>query len=86
MQVLWVNESITKKNTVQVDNEVDLSVYLQGRYIPLVGVQRIEGVPVFADTNNNNSKRSYVAYSLAEGEIHGIYNMYIDGAPLIYCR
>ena len=69
---------------VQVDNEVDLSVYLQGRYIPVVyGVQRIAGVPVFADTKNNNSKEVYVAYSIAEGEIHGIYNMYIDGAPLI---
>ena len=69
---------------VQVDNEVDLSVYLQGRYIPVVyGVQRIAGVPIFADTLNNNSKVVYVAYTLAEGEIHGIYNMYIDGAPLI---
>ena len=69
---------------VQVDNEVDLSVYLQGRYIPIVyGVQRIAGVPIFADTLNNNSKVVYVAYTLAEGEIHGIYNMYIDGAPLI---
>ena len=69
---------------VQVDNEVDLSVYLQGRYIPIVyGVQRIAGVPIFADTLNNNSKVVYVAYTLAEGEIHGVYNMYIDGAPLI---
>ena len=69
---------------VQVDNEVDLSVYLQGRYIPIVyGVQRIAGVPIFADTLNNNSKVVYVAYTLSEGEIHGIYNMYIDGAPLI---
>ena len=69
---------------VQVDNEVDLSVYLQGRHIPVAyGVQRIEGVPVFADTLNNDSKVVYVAYTLAEGEIHGIYNLYIDGAPLI---
>jgi len=69
---------------VQVDNEVDLSVYLQGSYLPVVyGVQRINGIPVFADTKSNNSKEVYVVYSLAEGQIHGIYNMYIDGAPLI---
>ena len=69
---------------VQVDNEVDLSIYLQGSYLPVVyGVQRINGIPIFADTKSNNSKEVYVVYSLAEGQIHGIYNMYIDGAPLI---
>jgi len=68
----------------EVDNEIDLSVFLQGRYIPVVyGVQRVEGVPVFADTKSDNSKEVYVAYTIAEGEIHGLYNMYIDGAPLI---
>ena len=69
---------------VQVDNEVDLSVYLTGKYLPVVyGVQRVPGVPIFADTLANDSKQVYVAYTLAEGENHGIYNMYIDGAPLI---
>ena len=69
---------------VEVDNEVDLSVYLQGRYIPVVyGVQRVEGVPIFADTLNSNSKEVYVAYTISEGEIHGLYNLYIEGAPLI---
>ena len=69
---------------VQVDNEVDLSVHLQGRHLPvLYGVQRINGIPVFADTKSNNSKEVYVVYALAEGQVHGIYNMYIDGAPLI---
>ena len=69
---------------VQVDNEVDLSVHLQGKHLPvLYGVQRINGIPVFADTKLNNSKEVYVVYALAEGQVHGIYNMYIDGAPLI---
>ena len=69
---------------VQVDNEVDLSVHLQGRHLPvLYGVQRINGIPIFADTKSNNSKEVYVVYALAEGQVHGIYNMYIDGAPLI---
>ena len=68
----------------QVDNEVDLSIYLQGKYLPVVyGVQRVNGVPVFADTLNTNSKEVYVVYAISEGENHGIYNLYIDGAPLI---
>jgi len=68
----------------QVDNEVDLSVFLQGKYLPVVyGVQRVNGIPVFADTKSNNSKEIYVVYAISEGENHGIYNLYIDGAPLI---
>ena len=69
---------------VQVDNEVDLSVHLQGSYLPVVyGVHRINGIPVFADTKNDNSKEVYVVYALAEGKVHGLYNAYIDGSPLI---
>ena len=69
---------------VQVDNEVDLSVHLQGKHLPvLYGVQRINGIPIFADTKSDNSKEVYVVYAIAEGKVHGLYNMYIDGAPLI---
>jgi len=68
----------------QVDNEVDLSVFLQGKYLPVVyGVQRVNGIPIFADTKSNNSKEVYVVYAISEGENHGIYNLYIDGAPLV---
>jgi len=69
---------------VQVDNEVDLSVFLQGKYLPVVyGVQRVNGIPIFADTKSNNSKEVYVVYAISEGENHGIYNLYIDGSPLV---
>ena len=69
---------------VQVDNEVDLSVHLQGRYLPVVyGVHRINGIPIFADTKNDNSKEVYVVYAIAEGKVHGLYNAFIDGSPLI---
>jgi len=68
----------------EIDNEVDLTIGLQGKYLPVVyGVQRIPGIPVFADTDNNDSKIVYVADALCEGEIHGLYNLYIDGVPLI---
>ncbi len=68
----------------EIDNEVDLTIGLQGKYLPVVyGVQRIPGIPVFADTANNDSKKVFVADALCEGEIHGLYNMYIDGVPLV---
>ena len=74
----------TVEEKYQVDNEVDLSVNLQGKHLPIVyGVQRINGIPIFADTDKNDSKKVYVAYAISEGEIHGIYNIYIEGAPLI---
>ena len=74
----------TVEEQYQVDNEVDLSVNLQGKYLPVVyGVQRINGIPIFADTAANNSKEVYVLYAISEGEIHGLYNVYIDGVPLI---
>tara|TARA_R100001443_G_scaffold5400_1_gene14192 strand:+ start:8122 stop:13824 length:5703 start_codon:yes stop_codon:yes gene_type:complete len=68
----------------EIDNEVDLTIGLQGKYLPVVyGVQRIPGIPVFADTDASDSKIVYVADALCEGEIHGLYNLYIDGVPLI---
>ena len=68
----------------QVDNEVDLSVNLQGKHLPIVyGVQRVQGIPIFADTASTNSKEVYVTYAIAEGEVQGLYNLYIDGVPLI---
>ena len=39
---------------------------------------------VFADTDANDlQKIVYVADAICEGEIHGLYNLYIDGVPLI---
>ena len=66
------------------DHDVDLSVFLSGKYLPvLYGVNRVPGVPIFADTSNDNAKEVYVAYAISEGENHGLYNLYIDGSPLI---
>ena len=68
----------------EIDNEVDLSIGLQGKFLPVVyGVQRLAGIPVFADTKATDSKVVYVADAICEGEIHGLYNLYIDGIPLI---
>ena len=67
-----------------IQHEIDLSMYLQGKYIPVVyGVQRVPGIPVFADTLSSDAKTIYLAYAIAEGEIQGIYNMYLDGNSVL---
>ena len=78
----------TKNYDVQVTDEinhtVDLNIGLTGKYLPVVyGVQKLAGIPVFADTLKTSSKEVYLADAICEGEIHGIYNMTIDGIPLI---
>ena len=66
------------------DHEADVSIYLQGKYLPIAyGVNRLPPITVFADTSNTDSKEVYQIHALSEGEIHGIYNMYIDNVPLI---
>jgi hypothetical protein len=67
-----------------VDNDVNLNLFLQAKALPVVyGVQRIEGLPVFADTAEDNSKIIFFADAICEGEIHGVLNIFIDDAPLI---
>ena len=68
----------------EVDNEVDLNIHLSGKELPIVyGVQRVEGIPIFADTLDSDSKQVYIAHAICEGEIHGLYNLYIDDVPII---
>ena len=75
---------IQEEYQVEVDNEVDLNIHLSGKELPIVyGVQRVEGIPIFADTLNNDSKVVYVVHAICEGEVHGLYNVYIDDVPLI---
>jgi len=77
-------KTVIKEEQKEIDNEVDLTVGLQGKFLPVVyGVQRLAGIPIFADTDANDSKIVYVADAISEGEIHGLYNLYIDGIPLI---
>ncbi len=75
---------VTIEYQVEQQHEVDLNIHLQGRYLPVVyGVQRINGNPIFADTLNQDSQIVYTADAICEGEIHGLYNIYIDDMPLI---
>ena len=77
-------KTIVRNITEEIDNEVDLNIGLQGKYLPVVyGVRRLGGIPVFADTANDASNIVFIADAICEGEIFGLYNLYIDGVPLI---
>jgi len=82
--LLGMKKQTTEEYQIEVQHEVDLNVHLQGKYLPVVyGVQRINGNPIFADTLNNDGKIIYTADAISEGEIHGLFNIYIDDIPLI---
>ena len=69
---------------VEVENDVDLSFSLASKFLPVVyGVQRVAAIPVFVDTKSNDPNNIFIVYALCEGEIGGLYDLYIDGNPLI---
>ena len=68
-----------KKYTVEVDRDVDLRLNLEAKYLPVIyGVQRTDSIPVFADSLTNDAATIHVVYAICEGEIAGMYDMYID--------
>ena len=69
---------------VEVENDVDLSFALSSKYLPVVyGVQRISAIPFFVDTKEDDPNNIFLAYALCEGEIGGIYDLYMEGNPLM---
>ena len=67
-----------------IDEKVKLDLGLKAQSIPLVyGVRKIEGIPIFADTDKTDPKKVFVIYALAEGEIHGMLNTHIDGISVM---
>lgn len=67
-----------------VTREVDLRYNLAGKYMPVVyGVQKIDGIPIFADTDKNNPNLVTVVYAFCEGEIDGFLDLWMDDKPLI---
>ena len=69
---------------VEVDRDVNLNFSLQAAFLPVIyGVDRVAGKPVFVDTKSNDPNNIYIAYAISEGEIAGLYDLYIDGSPLV---
>ena len=68
----------------EIDEKVKLDLGLKAQSIPLVyGVRKVEGIPIFADTDKTDPKKVFVIYVLAEGEIHGMFNTHIDGVSVM---
>ena len=66
------------------DRDVKLAVEMSAKYLPVVyGVRKVPGIPVFADTPNGDPDTIYIVYAICEGEIEALYDIYIDGQPLI---
>ena len=69
---------------VEVEKDVDLNWALSSKYIPIVyGIDRVSGIPIFVDTKSNDTNNIYIVYALAEGEIGGIYDLYVENEPLV---
>lgn len=73
-----------KEYKVTVDRDVDLKLNLEAKYLPVVyGVNRIDSIPIFADTKADAPNEIYAVYALCEGEISGLLDIYIDDEPRI---
>ncbi len=69
---------------VPVDRDVDLAFNLKSRHLPVVyGVQKLPGIPFFADGLKDNAKIVYIASALCEGPIHSIMDLHVDDEPLV---
>ena len=68
-----------KEYQVEVDRDVDLRINLEAKYLPVVyGVNRVDSIPVFADSLKSDSAMIYCVYAICEGEISGLYDIYVD--------
>ncbi|CAL9969286.1 central tail fiber J [Vibrio phage D260] len=67
-----------------VTKEVDIRFNLAAKYIPVVyGVQKVQGIPVFADTLADDPSKVYVVYAFCEGEIEGYLDFFLNDQPMV---
>jgi len=67
-----------------VTQQVDMRFNLAAKYLPVIyGVQKVDGIPVFADTLVDNPNIVYVVYAFCEGEIDGFLDFYLDDKPIV---
>lgn len=69
---------------VPVTRELEVKYNLSPKYLPIVyGVRRLPTNPVFAGVDSANPKDLYIVYTICEGEIDGILNLYQDNKPVV---
>jgi hypothetical protein len=68
----------------EVTKEVDLRYNLAGKYLPIVyGVRKVDGIPIFADTDKDDPNKVTVVYALCEGEIEGLLDIWLGDNPTV---
>ncbi|MAI03623.1 MAG: hypothetical protein CMQ75_03765, partial [Gammaproteobacteria bacterium] len=72
---------------IPVTREVDIRFDLDAKYLPVVyGVQRVKGIPVFADVDKDltgdRQSSVFTANAICEGPIQSVLNIYIDDKAL----
>jgi hypothetical protein len=73
-----------QRSDVTRENFTELNFQLSAKSIPVIyGVRVTEGIGVFADTLNTDSSTVYAITALCEGEIGGVYDVFVDGQSLI---
>jgi hypothetical protein len=76
---LGLGKGKTEEKTRLVDREIDLKFNLDARRLPVVyGVNRLDSFPIFVDLDRSNTADVYAGYALCEGEIAGLYDIYLD--------
>ena len=76
---LGMGSGKTEEKTRMVDREIELKFNLDARRLPVVyGTNRIDSFPIFVDLDNTDTSDVYAAYALCEGEIGGLYDIYLD--------
>jgi len=76
----WFGGKRLREVETEVERRTDLAFNLSPKYLPVVyGVQKLDSIPIFVDTDNNDASQIYVAYAICEGPIAGILDLYIDG-------
>src|SRR6056300_371120 len=69
---------------VEVDREVDLKFNTSARKLPVVyGVQKVDSIPIFIDSDSSDSTTIYAAYAICEGEIAAIYDVHFNNLSTI---
>ena len=80
----WFGGKRMREVEVEVERRTDLAFNLSPKYLPVVyGVQKLDSIPIFVDTDNNDASQIYVAYAICEGPISGILDLYVDDASSI---
>ena len=80
----WFGGIRNRQRTLWIPTKTELSFNLNARYLPVIyGVNSTDTIPIFVDTDKDDPSNIFVAYAVCEGEIGGIYDIYLDGNTTI---